>query len=66
MILCMVTTLDLDPSLLEKVTKLHPGKTKKALVEMGLKELLNANERLELAKLFGTQKNIKVVKRKRI
>ena len=61
----MTTTLNIEESLLKEVTKLYPNKTKKAIVEMGLRELISANERKELAKLFGKQKNIKPVRRVR-
>ncbi len=63
--LYMTTTLNIEETLLETVTKLYPTKTKKAIVEMGLRELISANERKELAKLFGKQKNIKSVRRVR-
>lgn len=61
----MTTTLNIEETLLKEVTKLYPHKTKKAIVEMGLRELISANERKELAKLFGKQKNIKTVRRVR-
>lgn len=61
----MTTTLNIEETLLKEVTKLYPNKTKKAIVEMGLRELISANERKELAKLFGKQKNIKTVRRVR-
>jgi Arc/MetJ family transcription regulator len=51
----MTTTLNIEETLLKEVTKLYPNKTKKAIVEMGLRELISANERKELAKLFGKQ-----------
>lgn len=56
--LCMNTTLNLDKDLLNQALKLHPDKTKKAIVEMGLRELILASERRELARLFGSQKNL--------
>jgi hypothetical protein len=61
----MTTTLNLENSLLEQVIKLYPGKTKKAIVEMGLRELILANERKDIAKLFGAQKNLKLPRRVR-
>ncbi len=61
----MATTLNIEESLLKQVIKLYPGKTKKAIVEMGLQELIRVNERKELVKLFGAQKNLKKARRVR-
>lgn len=61
----MNTTLNLDKDLLNQALKLYPDKTKKAIVEMGLKELIIASERRELARLFGSQKNLKAPRRVR-
>ena len=51
--LYMNTVLNLDKELLDHAFKLHPDKTKKAIVEMGLRELILASERRELARLFA-------------
>ena len=38
----MKTTMNLDEALVREEMAIHPGKTKTAVVELGLQELINA------------------------
>lgn len=49
----MRTTLDIDAKLLEKAMRTARVKTKKAAVEQGLAELINAGRRRKLIGLAG-------------
>lgn len=59
------TTLEIDPELLREAASLYRFKTKTATVEAGLRELINAHKRKQLANLFGAQKDIKLIPRRR-
>ncbi len=61
----MNISLNLDKDLLNQALQLYPDKTKRAIVEMGLLELIRISERKELAGLFGSKKNLKMPRRAR-
>lgn len=62
----MRTTLNIDDVLLEKASKMTGIEEKTALVRLGL-EALNARESAKrLAKLGGTQKRLKSIRRRKI
>jgi Arc/MetJ family transcription regulator len=61
----MKTTLEINDELLAEANKLYGFRTKTQAIEAGLKELISAHKRKALANLFGTQKNIKSVPRRR-
>ena len=44
----MKTTMDLDDALVREAMAIHWGKTKTAVVELGLQELINADRRRRL------------------
>ena len=56
-------TMNVDQELLEEVVAAHPGVTKTALVEEGLRALLARRAALRLAALGGTVKAAKRPKR---
>ena len=49
----MATNLSIDPNLLAKALELSGEKTKKATVNMALREFIARREQLKLRKLFG-------------
>jgi len=49
----MRTTLDLDPKLLDEVRREIKGKSKKAIVEQALRELLATRRRKQAADMIG-------------
>ena len=49
----MATNLSIDPSLLEKALELSGEKTKKAAVNLALREFVARRERMKLRELFG-------------
>ena len=49
----MATNLSIDPSLLEKALELSGEKTKKAAVNMALREFIARREQTRLRELFG-------------
>ena len=61
----MKTTLNLHDGLVREAMAIHRGKTKTAVVELGLQELINANRRRRLAEAFGSQPELRPVARRR-
>ena len=51
----MEITINLDDDLLREATAAHPGKSTTAVLELGLCELINADQRKTLAAAFGSQ-----------
>ncbi|NOX65935.1 MAG: type II toxin-antitoxin system VapB family antitoxin [Chlorobi bacterium] len=62
----MRTTLNIEDSLLEKATMLTGVKEKTLLVKMGLEALIKMENYRRLAKLGGTEKDLKKIGRRRI
>ena len=56
-------TMNIDMSLLAEVVESHPGVTKTALVEQGLRALLAQEAAARLADLGGTAKRARRAKR---
>ncbi len=52
--ICMRTTLDLDEELLDEARRATGAATKTAVVEMGLRSLVEAAARRRLAAILGT------------
>ena len=50
----MATNLSIDPSLLEKALELSGEKTKKAAVNLALREFVARREQMKLRELFGS------------
>jgi len=61
----MRTTLNIDDDLLEKASKLTGIKEKTSIVREGLKALIRTETGKRLAKLGGTEKQIKDIPRRR-
>ena len=61
----MKTTMNLDDALVREAMAIHRGKTKTAVVELGLQELVNADRRRRLAEAFGSQPDLRSVARRR-
>ena len=61
----MKITINLDEDLLREATAIHPGKSKTAVLELGLRELLNADQRKILADAFGSQPDLRSSPRRR-
>ena len=62
----MKTTINLDDDLVREAMAIHPGKTKTAVLELGLRELINADRRGELTAAFGSQPELQSVARRRL
>ena len=62
----MKTTMNLDDALVSEAMAIHRGKTKTAVVELGLQELINADRRRRLAEAFGSQPDLRPVARRRL
>jgi len=62
----MRTTLNIEDALIEKAAQLTGVKEKTYLVRMGLQALISHESSKRLAKLGGTEKNIKSIPRRRI
>ena len=62
---CMKTTINLDNDLVREAMALHPGKTKTAVLELGLQELILADRRRRLGEAFGSQPDLLPVARQR-
>jgi hypothetical protein len=56
-------TMNIDESLLAEVVDAHPGVTKTALVEQGLRALLAQEAASRLARMGGTAKQARRAKR---
>ena len=64
-IVWMKTTMSLDDALVREAMAIHRGKTKTAVVELGLQELINADRRRRLGEAFGSQPDLRTVARRR-
>jgi Arc/MetJ family transcription regulator len=62
----MRTTLNIEDSLIKKVSKLTGIKEKTALVKLGLEALIAVESSKRLAKLGGTEKGLKMIPRRRM
>ncbi len=61
----MRTTLNIDDKILEKASRLTGIKEKTALVKQGLEALIARESSKRLAKLGGTEKNLRPVPRRK-
>ncbi|MCA9407718.1 MAG: type II toxin-antitoxin system VapB family antitoxin [Candidatus Omnitrophica bacterium] len=61
----MRTTLNIEDKLLKKASQLTGIKEKTYLVKLGLEALISFESRKRLAKLGATEKNLKVVPRRK-
>ena len=61
----MRTTLNIEDSLLEKAAKLTGIKGKTSLVRLGLQALIAKESSKRLAELGGTEKDLKMIPRRR-
>jgi len=64
-LVCMRTTLNIDDVMLQRASELTGVQEKTALVRMGLEALIARASAARLAKLGGTEKNLKPVPRRR-
>jgi Arc/MetJ family transcription regulator len=62
----MRTTLNIEDVLIEKASKLTGVTEKTSLVRLGLEALISLESAKRLAKLGGTEKDIRVAPRRRI
>ena len=62
----MEITINLDDDLLREATAIHPGKSKTAVLALGLRELINADQRKTLAAAFGSQSDLRSAPRQRL
>jgi Arc/MetJ family transcription regulator len=62
----MRTTLNIEDSLIKKVSRLTGIKEKTTLVKLGLEALVAMESSKRLAKLGGTEKKLKMIPRRRI
>jgi len=61
----MRTTLNIDDDILEKASRLTGIKEKTALVRLGLEALIARESSRRLAKLGGTEKDLRPIPRRR-
>jgi Arc/MetJ family transcription regulator len=61
----MRTTLNIEDELLDKAAKLTGIQEKTSLVRLGLEALIARESRKKLAKLGGTEKKLKMIRRRR-
>jgi Arc/MetJ family transcription regulator len=61
----MRTTLNIDDEILEKASRLTGLKEKTALVRMGLEALIARESSKRLARLGGTEKDLRPIRRRR-
>ena len=61
----MRTTLNIEDNLMDKASKMTGIKGKTALVNLGLEALIARESARRLAKLGGTQKQLKAIPRRR-
>ncbi len=61
----MKTTLNIDEKLLNEAAKLTGVKEKTSLVRLGLEALISLESARRLAKLGGSERNLKAVSRRR-
>ena len=62
----MRTTLNIEDRLIEKASQLTGIKEKTYLVKLGLKALISLESSKRLAKLGGTEKELKMISRRRL
>lgn len=62
----MRTTLNIEDALVEKASELTGIKEKTTLVKLGLEALIARESARRLAKLGGTEKQLKAIPRRRI
>jgi len=62
----MRTTLNIDDEILNKASKLTGIKEKTALVRLGLESLIARENSKRLAKLGGTEKDLRTIPRRRL
>ncbi|MGB8951379.1 MAG: type II toxin-antitoxin system VapB family antitoxin [Candidatus Aminicenantales bacterium] len=62
----MRTTLNIEDKLIDKASKLTGIKEKTALVKLGLEALIARESSKRLAKLGGTEKQLKEIPRRRV
>ncbi len=62
----MRTTLNIEDTLVERASELTGVKEKTTLVKLGLEALIAKESAKRLAKLGGTQRQLKVIPRRRI
>ncbi len=62
----MRTTLNIEDSLIKKVSKLTGIKEKTTMVKLGLEALISLESSKRLAKLGGTEKRLRVIPRRRM
>ena len=61
----MRTTLNIEDTLIDKATKITGIKEKTALVKLGLEALIARESARRLAKLGGTQKQLREIPRRK-
>ena len=61
----MRTTINIDDEILEKASRLTGIKEKTALVRIGLETLISRESSKRLAKLGGTEKDLRLIPRRR-
>jgi Arc/MetJ family transcription regulator len=61
----MRTTLNIEDALMDKASKMTGIKEKTTLVKLGLEALIARESARRLARLGGTQKQLKTIPRKR-
>jgi Arc/MetJ family transcription regulator len=61
----MRTTLNIDDNILKKASRLTGVKEKTALVRLGLEALIARESSKRLARLGGTEKDLKAIPRRR-
>ena len=61
----MRTTLNIDDKILEKASRLTGLKEKTALVRLGLEALIERESSKRLARLGGTEKDLRAIRRRR-
>jgi Arc/MetJ family transcription regulator len=65
MLIHMRTTLNIDDEILEKASRLTGLKEKTALVRLGLEALIARESSKRLARLGGTEKDLRAIRRRR-
>ena len=59
-------TINLDEDLLREAAAIHPSKSINAVLELGLRELIYADQRKTLAAAFGSQPDLQPAPRRRL
>jgi Arc/MetJ family transcription regulator len=62
----MRTTLNIEDTLIDKASKLTGIREKTALVKLGLEALIARESGKRLAKLGGTEKELRMIPRRRV